>query len=171
MNHDIAKQLKYSQLYFYSHSSCLSCCVCIVHQALLLIGRWMEETAHYAANRAIQQYKVKWYLYILLNRYLEWKSRKTKLKLFTASLSLEIKSERSEREARWDGGVGFASEASEKNGVSRFALASRSLAILFVRSTIEYGRYEKIEGCEQSIQNIKFTSKSNAPFTPKLKHV
>ncbi|XP_022800792.1 serine/threonine-protein kinase ATR-like [Stylophora pistillata] len=26
-------------------------------KALLLIGRWMEETAHYAANRAIQQYK------------------------------------------------------------------------------------------------------------------
>ena len=43
----------------YSHSSCVSFCVCIVHQALLLIGRWMEETAHYAANRAIQQYKVK----------------------------------------------------------------------------------------------------------------
>ncbi|RMX47129.1 hypothetical protein pdam_00018677 [Pocillopora damicornis] len=26
-------------------------------KALLLIGRWIEETAHYAANRAIQQYK------------------------------------------------------------------------------------------------------------------
>ena len=35
-------------------------------QALLLIGRWMEETAHYAANRAIQQYKVIPFFVLLL---------------------------------------------------------------------------------------------------------
>ena len=36
-------------------------------QALLRIGRWIEETAHYAANRAIQQYKVMWCLSLGFN--------------------------------------------------------------------------------------------------------
>ena len=30
----------------------------VLFQALLLIGRWMEETAYYEPNRVIQQYKV-----------------------------------------------------------------------------------------------------------------
>lgn len=33
-------------------------CFFFFFQALLLIGRWMEETANYEPNRVIQQYKV-----------------------------------------------------------------------------------------------------------------